>query len=264
MKLKSLLMFAVAAFAMFDKVYATPEEEENKILKAKAMLEPPFAVSAGISVQDKYIGFSNGAVFYPKAITYGWVNVIHKKSGVYLGVWASTGFNGEYSNNWDDEVDLTLGWSKDLGFATFDISQAYFDCFGVGEVNANDVWKTQVTLTGKPWTSQFLSIAPYAQYELYITDSHSTLEGGSLYTIGFINQVPITPFLTFTNNSNIKYDDGGFGLEHGFLWKQQNTLEWRVNDHVTISAPEITIWSPMMSDSRNVEHVLSATVRFSF
>jgi hypothetical protein len=262
--IRTLIMAAFAAISCHTTPMATAGDKDT-IFDSKAALEKPFAVNGGIMVISRYVGFANGAVFYNRPVTYGYLNMTHKQSGFSLGVWASTGFNGSYSNNWDDEIDISLGWSHQFEYGTLSLSQAYFDCFQVGTENANDVYYTnlQFSLPAKQVTS-WLTVTPYVQYEIYVTQSDSPTNGGNVLSVGLNSEIKFTDRLGLSSNTSIKHDDGGFGLNPGMLVKNVSTLQYRVNEHLTANIIEATIWCPLMHDSRNTENTIGTGLSFSF
>lgn len=265
MKELHLLSILAAVMVPYLPASATVEESEERKFDPVAELKKPFAVTGGAMVISRYVGFSNGAVFYKDPIAYSYLTISHVPSGFSLGVWGSTGFNREYSTDWDDEFDLTLAWSRDFGSVLLLLGQSHFDGFVVGEENANDVWKSEALLSGEayPLTKQ-VSLTPYAQYELYITHADSPVEGGGVYSLGFTSEVLLSAQVALVSNTSLKYDDGGFGLEAGLLFKHLCTLQWRVNANFTVNIVEATVWSPLMQDARNTENTIGTGFQFSF
>ena len=239
----------------------------NTSVMPAAAEDSPFSVSGNAMVRNRYVGFGNGPVLYSKAVIQSGLTINHNPTGLFYGIWASTGFNKAWSSGWDDEIDHTFGWSHSFGNYQFTVAEVYFDDFQVGEFAANDIWYTNVTLSRKAIdVTSWLSLSPYVQYEYYETVSGTPFKGGNLFGVGVGTSLKIAAKLSLDSTSGIKYDDGiGGGKTGSVFFKNSSTLNWSVNKNWTVNVIEATVWVPLSTgDSRSTECVLGTGVSFKF
>lgn len=64
-----------------------------------------FTVRGQTVVRSQYVGFDDGLMYYPDGVIQGNVTLAHQ-SGFFLDLWYSSGFNADWSTNWDDELTI--------------------------------------------------------------------------------------------------------------------------------------------------------------
>ncbi len=224
-----------------------------------------FSVVAGSMYRSHYVG-PDGLTFYSKPVIQSNVTLTHK-SGIYFDLWTSTGLNTNWSSDWDDEFDYTIGWtgnlSKQIHMAT---SLTYFDDFDIFRGPFNDVLMGKVSLDMTKEISKSFSLNPFIEYSTYlIPDKKTPFGGGSIYGIGTNSKIAITKVLTATPSGKISYDNGAFDVGPGLFVNLYGTLSLELSDHATWNVAEITAFFPVGTrDLVKNEFVFGTGLAFSF
>jgi len=214
-----------------------------------------FSLNGQSIVRSKYVG-PDGLQFYGDPVLQSSVTVNHK-SGLFFDLWYSTGFNSQFSNDWDDEIDYTLGWSGEVSNFELGSSLSYFDNFKNLNFTYNDVVKGNVHLGYPKQIKPWLRFVPYLDYVTFIVPNKRTpFVGGNLYSIGsgseiiLTNKMKIAPLIQFT------WDDGAFGVRSGHFIKLSSNLNWTLSKHFIWNVLEATFYSPSNRREMKKEFVL--------
>ncbi len=225
-----------------------------------------FTVKGQTVVRSQYVGFDDGLVFYPDAVMQGNITLAHR-SGLFLDLWYSSGFNTAWSTNWDDEIDYTLGWNGKInGDLDLSISATYFDNYGVGDLLYNDVVKGFVRI-GLPTSkiNESFSLTPFASWTGYfIPDDKTPFEGGNVFALGLDSELAIACWLKVASTTVIGWDDGCFGVKPGSIFRHTSTVNVQISEHVTWNALEATIYVPLGNRNMRNEVVLGTGLSWSF
>jgi len=223
-----------------------------------------FTVKAQTIVRSQYVGFDDGLVFYPHAVLQGNVTLGHS-SGFFLDLWYSSGFNSEWSTDFDDELDYTAGWAGKAGNLDLLVSVAYYDDFQVGSGPYNDVIKGNFRL-GFPQTKLgSFTVTPFASYGIFlIPDSSTPFDGGNVFALGFDSEIKITDRLSIASSTQLAWDDGVFGVKSGAFVKHASTVNFAFTPHLTWNALEATVYIPFGGRGLQAEAVWGTGLSWSF
>lgn len=222
----------------------------------KTVTAQDFTVKGQTVARSQYVGFDNGLVFYPDGVIQGNITLAHK-SGFFLDLWYSTGFNTDWSTDWDDELDYTLGWNGKVNNLDLTASITYFDDYSVGTMPYNDVVKGFVRL-GLPTKkiSEHVNLTPFGSYVGYIVpDNKTPFEGGNVYALGLDSEITLTSRLKIASSTSLGWDDGGFGIKPGYIFKHSSTVNVPVSKHFTWNVIEATIYVPLGNRNMRTEVV---------
>jgi hypothetical protein len=236
----------------------------SAILTARTTAED-FTVKGQTVVRSQYVGFDNGLVFYPDGVIQGNITLAHK-SGLFLDLCYSSGFNTDWSTNWDDELDYTLGWNGKVKNLDLTMSLTYFDNYSVGRMPYNDVIKSFFRL-GFPTkkVNEYFSLTPFGSYTGYfIPDNNTPFEGGNVFALGFDSEVTLTSRLKIASSTSIGWDDGGFGVKTGSIFKHSSTVNVQVSKHFTWNILEASVYVPLGNRNMKNEVVWGTGLSWSF
>jgi hypothetical protein len=224
-----------------------------------------FTIKGQTVVRSQYVGFDDGLVFYPDGVIQGNITLAHK-FGFFLDLWYSSGFNTDWSTDWDDELDYALGWNGKVNNLDLTASITYFDDHSVGSMPYNDVVKSFVRI-GMPTNkiSEHLNCTPFASYSGYfIPDNYTPFEGGNVFALGFDSGITLTPTLSITSSTSFGWDDGGFGVKPGCIFKHSSTVNIQASKHLTWNILEATIYVPIGNRNMRTEIVWGTGLSWSF
>ncbi len=216
---------------------------------------PSFSLNGQTIIRSKYVG-PDGLQFYGDPVSQSNVTLSHK-SGLFFDLWYSTGFNSKFSNDWDDEIDYTIGWSGKISKFTLNSSLSYFDNFKNFNFTYNDVVRGNIHLGYPKQIKPWLKVMPYVDYITFVIPNKSTpFDGGNLYSIGFDNEVVFTEKVKVTPQIQFTWDDGAFGVKPGALLKLSSNLNWTLSKHFVWNVLEATFYSPSNKREMKNEFVL--------
>lgn len=210
-----------------------------------------FSLNGQTMVRSKYVG-PDGLQFYGDPVSQSNITLNHK-SGLYFDLWYSTGFNSKLSNDWDDEIDYTLGWSGKISQFNLSSSLSYFDNFKNFNFSYNDVVKGNIHLGYPKQIKPWLKVVPYVDYITFIIPNKNTpFNGGNLYSIGFDNEITITEKVKITPLVQYTWDDGALGVKAGHFLKLSSNLNWTISKHFVWNVAEVTFYS--LSNKREMKN----------
>lgn len=214
-----------------------------------------FSLNGQSVVRSKYVG-PDGLQFYGDPVLQSNITLNHK-SGLFFDLWYSTGFNSQFSNDWDDEIDYTLGWSGKVYKFGLNSSLSYFDNFKNFNFTYNDVVKGNIHLSYPRQIKPWLKVMPYLDYIFYIIPNQKTpFNGGNLCSIGLDNEIAITEKIKTTPLIQFTWDDGAFETKPGTMLKLSSNLNWTLSKHFVWNIIETTFYSPAHKREMKNEFVL--------
>lgn len=241
------------------------------VLFAVAMLAIAFSVKAASvtfssGVANQYISFGSGAVLYDENPVLQSDLFVSFENGFYADLWNSKSFVSSWGENLGDELDYGFGWAGSIGGGfTLDIGVTYFDEPTIADFAEGDILYTHVKLSHEIETFSEFGLGTLTVSGMF--DSYKTLfgtdyDGGNLYGIGAnINQV-WGKTTSFNLNQVLAYDDGGFGLDDGFIIEWSAGLTHRLSDRTSLVLPSITLYTPLsVHDARETELVLYGGIK---
>jgi hypothetical protein len=229
------LLLTIAVAAAFLAAATQPASAETTTLK--------------MLLADKYITFGNGAVNSAQPVIQADI-FISFDTGFYIDLWGSGSFGDKVKNNLGNEIDLGVGWSHTWDSKwLLDLGTTYFDEPVVGKFGAGDILYSHVKVS-HPLAA---GIQVSAVWENYANMPHTGIEGGNLYALLFSRDFPVTDSVTFSLSAGPVYDDGGYGLESGILFRGNATLEWKVSEKFSIIPVTVNWYAPTMKDARQTD-----------
>lgn len=222
-----------------------------------------FSFSSNLFVRSKYVGPS-GLVFYPDPVTQGSFTIIHK-SGFFFDLWGSTGFNRDWSKDWDDEIDYTLGYNGELEYLNLSISVSYFDDFPVGRFAYNDVIMTNLRIDDRKKINCFFYLTPFFKYNNYIIpDKKTPFKGGNLFSVGVDSDYILLHRVKLNSSLQTLFDDGAFGSKAGLLLKGASALELLLSKKASWNMISIEAYVPIGNRGFDHQFVFSSGLSFNF
>lgn len=235
----------------------------------------PFALSIDVTARSLYIGVENGTIFYDGPVFQTDFKIAHE-SGLYFGVWISSGFDtewpsdsrsedGEY-NDWSDEVDFFIGYTKEIAGFEFDASVFWCDDTPVGRSPLNDVLIASLKVTAPAiFETKTFNVRPNAFVSGYWTFGDTDFEGGVIGGIGLVAAYTPTEKLSIDASAHLVYDDGAYGNDSGALLRATLAVAWAVNDTLSFKPLEMTVFTPLsVVDERKTECVLGVGFTLTF
>ena len=140
-----------------------------------------WSFSLSTTVTSEYIGGTGGGLFSDQPCWQTGFTAFHK-SGYYAGVWRSVPVDPKYANSFANEADYYLGYCKDFGEVSIDLSVALYDF-----VPASDMYGFAVIISANSG-----KVKPYARVE-YDAAQSSRMAPLCIWKVGAKGGVPKTP-----------------------------------------------------------------------
>lgn len=224
-----------------------------------------FTVKGQTIVRSRYVGFDDGLLLYPKGVLQGNLTLAHKKSGLFAELWYSSGFNTDWSQSWDDELDYTVGWGGKVKNLDLILSLTYFDNHNIGTLPFNDVIKGFVRLGfSATKINECFSITPFGSYTGYfIPDNETPFEGGNIFALGVDSELTLAPWLKVASTTAISWNDGAFGVRPGTSFRHTSTLNIPLSKNWIWNALETSFYVPLGNRNMKNEVVLGTGLSWS-
>lgn len=225
-----------------------------------------FTLEIDVTARSHYLGEENGAIFYDGPVLQTDFRLSHE-SGFYLGVWVSSGFDTEWpSEDWSDEVDYYLGYTKEIGGFEFDASVFWCDDTPVGRSPVNDVLIASLSVTAPAFIeTKSFNLRPNAFISGYWTFGDTEFEGGVIGGVGLVASYAPLEKLSLDASAHIIFDDGAYGNDSGALLRATLAATWAVTDHLSIKPVELTFFTPLsVKDGRETECILGVGFALTF
>ncbi len=232
------------------------------IVTLSAQDSTTFTLNGQTIIRSKYVG-PDGLQFYGDPVSQSNITLNHK-SGFYFDLWYSTGFNSQFSNDWDDEIDYTIGWNGKISQFSLNSSLSYFDNFKNFSFTYNDVIKGNIHLGYPKQINSWIKVTPYVDYSTFMIPNKNTpFVGGNFYSIGLDNEIIITDKIKATPLIQVTWDDGAFGVKAGHLLKLSSNLNWTISKHFVWNLIEATFYSPSNKREMKNELVLGTGISWN-
>lgn len=225
--------------------------------------------SVTVDYMSRYIGFGNGAVFYDKPMMQTDLYLQHK-SGFHADIWWGTGFNSDFiGSGWDDEIDWNIGYgntARVLGRkVSYDLTIGYWDVFDTFfHDSRNDIIHICAEV-GVPFdVRDNLSLTPFAKVNGYTLPFGTDYEEGAILSAGTKYSWEFAKNLKVTGLTSFGHDDGGFGFQKGWIWKDYINLEWTPLKNFTWKAFQMQLYVPLTMTDRKVELVFGTGIILRF
>lgn len=238
------------------------------VLQAEERWNPHGYISS--TLQERYIGLRVSSNFYNDWMH--WTEAyIDLPDGFFLDVWNSRDIgDNEIASTSGDEIDLTIGWQKDLlGFnATLSVNQyicpPFKEAWGKSNASSQDLVLSKRFLIGKKHT-----ITP-SLWIGYIS-MNDEFEKGAFFTLPNIKHNWENPFnidlLNFSQTIMLAWDDGFCNnSSDGLFLRWMPGLNWKISDCLTITAPGVIVLQPLTNthDARGREASINFSATYKF
>ena len=148
--------------------------------------EPQFSVNMGIAYYSRYVSEINGNVVYDSPVSQQSVTLTHNSSGIYAEVWNSYSPKDGANSDFGDELDYSIGISKEVKGFTVDAGYAFYDLYKIGHVEG-DLHAIYLNVDAL----EIHSVVPYIQVEIDFPTDEDILEGGVMYRVGVRRSIEI-------------------------------------------------------------------------
>ena len=202
-----------------------------------------FELTGQNMIRSKYVGPHDGVIFYNKPVNQGNVTLFHIKTGLFVDLWYSTGFNLD-PQNWDDEIDYSIGWRGEILEFNLYMSLTYFDNHTIFDFPFNDVihFYGKISVPKLEITNNS-SISPFVSYsKFWIPDKNTPFNGGEIKSIGFDGNINFSKKINGGISPLFAWDSGTFGVEKGWLFKLGSNVDWQLNNHLTWNILEYNLY----------------------
>lgn len=214
------------------------------VLVICTVMAQDFNLSGQKVLRSKYVG-PDGLTFYDKPVIQGNITLDHK-SGFFVDLWISSGLNTNWSTDWDDEMDYTLGWSGKIKPIQISTSISYFDDINIWQFSYNDVIKSEVRIDLPKKINKWLEVIYFVDYANYfIPDKKTPFNGGNIYSLGIDNEIIISEKIKITPSVQFSYDDGAFEVKPGCFIKMSSNLNLTLTKHFVWNIVEATFYGPL-------------------
>ena len=225
---------------------------------------PGIAVTLSSTVWSKYV-IGNGLIARDEPVLQNDL-FVSLPYDFFIDVWWSVGLDGTGVNSdFGDEVDYTIGWSGALEEFNLTASFGYYDLFELGTDEGGDVFFNFLEVSRAfPDVLDGHTLTPYLNATMYFPHKWDVSDGVQP-VLGLRHSWLVTRWLSANSDIGFIYDSGAFDFEPGFLWKYQGTLDWRLNDHLTLNLPQIKARVPLEPlNRREAVAVYGAAIIFNF
>ena len=216
-------------------------------------------VSIDSIVASKYLAFGSGAVLYDAPVVQTGITAAFQ-NGLWLNIWNSKSFNSTWGKSFGDEVDYGVGWDTKVAGFGLSLTVTYLDEPLALIESRNDILYTQILVS-----HEIGPVNARVYWKTYTPMPNSMCEGGHLFGFGLSKTVKPFSFVSMNGSADIRYDDGGFGLNSGFLTKCSFGFAWNVTHKLSVTGPSIDLYIPMsVHDIRKTDKVIYGGLRYQF
>lgn len=190
------VLVAVAIFVFCSTAVWAEESEKEKILTGEL----------GFSFYNKYVGATDGQVYFNKPAVQGSLLVSHKPSGIYAEIWSSYGPSSGWNSDFGDEIDFSVGIEREIASLTIDVGYSYYNLHNLKHT-AGDLHALYINVD----FPEIYKVTPYVNLEADIPTDKEVLEGGFLYKVGLKHILNLGHPVDL--NLSVSGHDGAFGAE---------------------------------------------------
>jgi hypothetical protein len=207
--------------------------------------------SVSFSLQERYVAMRTSRRLHNGLSLASEMNVRLSSSGFYLNVWDHAGLENRKTSKQPDEIDLTVGWRKNLpklGLET-GLSLTYINNSPLDLWWERDVLAPAITLA-KEYVFGKHTLKPQLRVE-WLAQATDVGEGVTLLMPN-VSHAWKQPFgikpLSLAHQAFLIHDDG-FNLprndSEGYFFRWHAGLKWRLNEKATLTLPGFTALIPI-------------------
>ncbi|MEI6420314.1 MAG: hypothetical protein WCO30_01645 [bacterium] len=186
---------------------AQPDSEKFETVKEE---EKVWKLSLSQSFYSKYMG-TDGEVYDKRAVSQTYLSLAHLPTGIYFSAWSN---NPLTSNGCSDELDLTIGWSGDIGPLSLNLGVAYYDLKYFGRRKDSPNYLAPFIEVSKEIGIFGNKVTPYIRFEAdYIVGNSQDCTGGFQSSIGCRFSREVTEWLSLRADAGITLDDGVYDFQ---------------------------------------------------
>jgi hypothetical protein len=178
--------------------------------------------------------------------------------GAFISFWRNDTFNDSSAN----EIDLTVGYSKEIGDWSLEAGIGWFNYSNLSDLDGDALYLYGKVSHPIPLESELLSLSGFVQVDGYIPLSGST-EGGVTLRFGLEAEYAISDKLTFEGLTEVIKDGGVDGNQSGWVSITRACLTYSVTESVSLRVGG-DLYVPMTSDERDTELVGFVGVQITF
>lgn len=237
--MKNLFSFLAILIGLASSPIASATEEK-----------PPVTWITNVSYNSNYLAFGAGIELWDSPCVQGSVTAAFR-NGLSITLWGSSDLEGHHGDSLADEIDLGLGYTRDLGNNwTLDLGVTYFEEPHMGKglrLGSEDILYTKVKLShpiGKGWTAS-------AIWESY-TVIDADYNGGTLGGVEVGKTFRVSDKVSVPFSVGAIYDDGGFGFAQGLLIRGNLGVDVKLSESITLNVGG-RYYVPFMDDDRDTD-----------
>ena len=181
-------------------------------------------------VLSRFVGYVSGLPVYRRPVAQGSL-LLSSNDGPYLKFWWSKGLTQDGGNKFCDERDYIVGFRRNVGILSVDLSYAYYDLYklmrSMGDLHA---FRANIGIPNK-------YVTPYFALESTFPVNGKKPEGGNAYRIGLIRTFQLLPKLALTIDGSLHGNDGtcGFATDHFSSLRGSAALTYRPTNWLSIT-----------------------------
>lgn len=243
----TVVMIILIAFA--GKGYAAEEDEKAG---------PVFTVASQLLskyVDDNGAKYTSGAVLQSSAL-----------ANLPLGVWFEAWNSKSLRISERNELDLTLGMTKEIFGIEVEVGVAYVNLERLMKSNQGDLWKGYASMKRGFKIADSQTMAPFVRIQGYLPVRGSSAdEKGFNATLGIEHGVDMTKGVNFSQKTSFLYDDGALGFDRAVIFGYEAGLEAKICGPASLTiSGRITTPISAVNDGRKTEIIPAVGVKFNF
>jgi hypothetical protein len=186
----------------------------------------------------------------------------------YVDLWVSAGIGSEFNSNYDDEVDLIVGWGTDLAEdLAFDANLSYIDLISIGEFKDEDfdAFQLELSLTNTYELSETASVSPYVKTQTLVSPEGDSIPWQTYAYLGVEHEWAFADELTLSQSAYALHDPGIYELDDGLVGVYQGSLSLAMSESVVWRMVMIEAATPItVDDEREAELVVGSGFTVGF
>lgn len=224
-----------------------------------------YEVSFSSEVFSRYVG-DTGMVYYNNPVIQNELTIEHA-SGLYFDLWVSTSLkDAGKSTNYGNEINYTLGWSKEVSSVTIDAGITYFDIITLLEMPEGDIVQPFVEI-GKSFEvaeGQTLTPSIKAEYGIPARGNDVVSKGLHVHS-ALAHSWEVSEKFSLINKATLSYDDGAYGADRALIGAYNVSPSYKVASWLSLDG-SVELIGPLthVDDGREAEFVLSVGLTTGF
>jgi hypothetical protein len=244
--MKKALMTAIVVFFLGTGAAFAAEEEKT---------EPVGTVTS--QLLSAYVD-DNGAKYVGSAASQS-AACFNLFGGSWLEIWNSQSLRTSKGN----EIDLTLGLTKEISEVEFEVGVSYVDLDTLLKVNRGDAWKGYVSAK-KSFKAGEQTLTPFVKVHGYLpVKGNSADEKGINVMTGLEHSVPFAEKINFSHKAYVLYDDGAIGYDTAVIGSYEAGIEAKLVGSLALTlSTKVTTPLSAVNDGRKTEIVPAFGIKF--